>query len=224
MKFRFIGLQFAIFFKREISRPDIFVYPLTKKLSSIFDNPPIILPFLQDAPKEIPTVQMDSKNGEYKCNIGRVRIDFYYNPKKVCKDFSEIEKEVKKILNSFINIVNKEAKDNLFKVGYVVRYFIEDTNAIRTLQEKYIKKEFNDLQRIALRFDRGKEFVDLKVNDITKLETVNEDLLGNPKKGYVLERDINNISSPKKLEEKKLKEFIRECSKRYRSSSIEKEI
>lgn len=75
MKTQLITLQFALFFKDIVQRPDIEFRDINENMFNIFDAIPQIIPLPKELPPDVPMIIHRSENNEYVCNISRVRID-----------------------------------------------------------------------------------------------------------------------------------------------------
>ncbi len=54
---------------------------INKVLSFLFDGDPVIVPLSEDAPSELPRIQLNSKKGIYSLSIAKNRIDFVFRNK-----------------------------------------------------------------------------------------------------------------------------------------------
>lgn len=225
METHLIKIQVALFFEKPISRPDLFIQPINKNLENVFDVMPTILPLPEDAPLEIPIVQLTSTKNNFQSHISRIRADFFFNanPQKRIKDLKEIEKDLISKLDGFCEAISDNIKDNhIIRIGIVAQYFIDDDKSIETVLNSYVKKELENVQEVTLRFNQKNKICNLSVNDIVKLETLNGKINGKNKKGFIIERDINNI--PKEgiyLDKKTLKDFVKEVLNSYSKTKIE---
>ena len=75
---KIISLQFALFFRDIIERPDVEFSDLNENMMNIFDAMPSIIPIPRELPPEVPIVTQRSELNEYICNISRSRIDLHF--------------------------------------------------------------------------------------------------------------------------------------------------
>lgn len=225
METHLIKIQTALFFEKPVPRPDLFILPINEKLKDIFDVMPTILPLPEGAPLEIPIVQLTSTKNNFQTHISRIRADFFFNadPQRRIKDLKDIEKDIILKLNNFVEAISSKIEDNHFvRIGIVAQYFIDDEKSTETILNTYMKKELENVQEVTLRFNQKNKICNLNVNDIAKLETIKGRIGGKDRKGFIIERDINNI--PKKgvyLPKKTLKDFIKSTLGLYSKPKVE---
>src|SRR3989338_4703302 len=195
MKTKIVNIQLALFFQENISRPDKVSTSINHEMNNLFDAMPFILPMPNDAPAEIPIVQMKSElNKEYNCNIARSRVDFYFNPEKEISDFEDFEKEYDAHATKFISAVFKSIKPiKISRLGFVVQYFVEDNNPTETIKRKLISKELGSLRDLSIRFNQNNSVGNIKINDITNIQTGKVTKNNKESNGILVQRDFNNI-------------------------------
>ena len=214
MDSRILNIQLALFFETPISRPDELISPLDKKLNKLFDGIPTIMP-MPDFDKikvDLPVVQLTSKTSGYRCNISKTRIDFFYRPKKIVKDFKNIKNDFNGKAIKFIEAVIDSNFSQINRIGFVADYFIEHSNPSSRLQKKYISLQLGDLRDIAIRFNKENKIENLSINDITNIQTGFLIIDKKQKKGFLIQRDINNIvEKDLKFNLISLKNFLNYC-------------
>lgn len=226
MESKILSIQLALFFEKSISRPDGLINPLNKKLNNLFDGVPIIMP-VPDSDKikvELPVVQLTSKTSGYRCNISKNRIDFFYRPKNIIKDFKNIKNEFNDKAIKFIETVLDSNVSLVNRIGFVIDYFIEHNNPSLRLQKKYISLQLGDLRDIAIRFNKKNIIENLSINDVTNMQTGFLIVDKKQKKGFLIQRDINNIILEKNMrfDILHLKNFLNYCYNLILKKEIER--
>ena len=130
----------------------------------------------------------------YNCNIARSRVDFLFNPEKEIADFADFEKEYNTHATRFINAVFKSIKPiKVNRIGFVIQYFIADNNQTETIKKKFVSKDLEDLRDLSIRFNKNNLVGDLKINDITNIQTGMITKNNKEDRGILIQRDFNNI-------------------------------
>ena len=142
---KIISLQFALFFRNNIERPDTEFKNINEEMMNIFDGIPTILPIPKELPPEIPRVTQRSSSNEYTCNIAKSRIDLLFQRINNEKSNATILNDFNAKVISFINYVLKKQKIERF--GIISRYFHEDLEDIKTIKNKYFKNSIGDILR-----------------------------------------------------------------------------
>ncbi len=189
---RAVQLQFALFFDRIEDRPDKFIYRVDDALGGIFDQMPTIIPVPPDAPPEIPTVNMQSSNGLYLCNIARNRIDLIVN----CMISGD---SVSVAVDKFINKIRPFAEvvfsqKTIVRFGFVGRYFFKTNDAANMIKNKYFKVDLGSPEELSIRFNRRFQNGDLTFNDVIEINKggINENNIAQ-QNGIIIQRDLNNM-------------------------------
>jgi len=223
--YKFLKLQFALFLKDEIKlRPDKLSVEITEFTGNIFDGLPIIVPVI-DIPNlpETLYLQLRSDKKDLTCNFSKSRIDLIYEPESsnFSLDFFEHEKRIGLIIGKLFNFVMKHV--SVKRLGLVNDYFITDDNPTIFLRDKYIKKNIEGLNNIALRFEQKvKNESDMIFNIITSIDSA-VTVRGVSGNGFFLQKDVNTAKEVDYVfDEKRLNDFMNFAAVYFSFSDIEK--
>lgn len=191
MKVRIVSLQFALFFKEVVPRPDTTFADFNQSLGGVFDAIPTILPIPKELPPDVPLVVQKSSSGSLACNISRSRIDLFAH--RVSDDVTNAAmfKDFNVQVNSFQQYVT--SKTDIVRFGLICRYFIKDENAIATIRAKYFKEVLGDVSELSLRYNQKEAFQTFEINDVVEISAAQLLIVGQENKGILIQRDINNV-------------------------------
>ncbi len=196
MKYNFVGIQFALFFKNPLrDQPDELSVGLRAKLN-ILENS-IIIPIPFDVPPEIPFLQLLTSKNTYQCNVSRGRADFFYNVDKndLSKDFPDLKQHFSSYINDFFTFW-RERKILIDRIGYIARFFIEEKNPALLIKNKFISKNLgDDLTELNISFNKRKGNNHLKWNDIIQLKQGELKKANDVVNGIYVFRDINSLKT-----------------------------
>jgi hypothetical protein len=151
-----------------------------------FTNVPI------GAPKDIPRLVLQSKNGSYKCNISFSRVDLFQGKGLDEKELS-LENHKEKTINLIDYLIDKGASIN--RIGFIGIFLSEDFNessSANYLRESFIKDDLlNNPKELNIGYNKRKVENNIEFNHVVNF-------WGNDKKELRLQIDINNIPETKK--------------------------
>jgi hypothetical protein len=219
MKTRIITLQFALFLRDIVARPDIEFSSLNADMLNIFDAMPQMIPVPRELPPEVPVVVLTSEKKEYTCNLSRSRVDFVLQRTSDDKSNSDLLKDFNaKVAGLVKSILSKQ---EVIRFGMVARYFHQDNDALQTLRKTFFSSAVDGAEELSLRFNKVTESFGYTVNDIHEIGVAEAVTNGKLEKGILIQRDINNLPmSGKHFDYKTLLEL----SKKYASRISENEI
>jgi len=214
------NLQFAIFFKGIVDRPDLEFSKLNDQLLNLFDTIPLTNPVPRELPNDIPIVTLRSEDEKYSCNIARSRIDLYFNARDKELSNTDILKDFNLKVKAFSEYVISE--QDITRFGMVCTYFIEDNTATHTLKKKYFSGAINDPEELSLRFNNIAKCENIELNDIVDISKKTLSFKGGkPIKGIVIQRDINNRSVNEVLSMKDLNKISKHFSSKISEAGVE---
>lgn len=215
-----MSLQFALFFRDIIDRPDLEFSDLNINLMNIFDAIPTIINIPRELPADVPIVSQRSNSNEYVCNISRSRIDLHYN--KINEDISNSEVLIdfnSKVMRLISYLFKKR---DFIRFGMICRYFHPDKNAIKVIKDKYFKATIGDVAELTIRFNQKSKMDSWDLNDMIEISAALALLNGNQEEGVFIQRDINNdVVSNKILTEEDLLKISKEQSELIGEKNIE---
>lgn len=205
---KIVKLQFALFYQQPDFRPDTSYLQLNMDMGNLFDAMPQILSLPNDAPHDIPRVQMRSENNKYQCNMALSRIDFIINDITQDEDaWGEIVLDFKAKVALFIKSTISRSKINRF--GLVGNFYIPDKNPSLTITRKHLKTDLQSAEEVNLRFNKRKSMHGLTLNNVTIINTTTP--VNNPESdenGIFIELDVNNVPTENNISSETLMEIV----------------
>lgn len=191
MKTRIINLQFAIFLRNIVERPDLEFSRLNSDMLNLFDDIPQVIPVPREVPVEVPVMILRSTSGEYSCNISRSRIDFFYSRMDINRSNQIItgDFEVKSlaIIKSILKV------QEVSRFGLVARYFHKDNSPIHSIRRRFFSALVDGSEELGLRYNKPFSSHGLRLNDIIEINN-SEMILDNESiRGVHIQRDVNNV-------------------------------
>lgn len=216
MKTRVITLQYSLFFKDIIERPDLEFNSLNTTMLNLFDAIPYIMPIPKELPNDLPMVSLRSQTSGYLCNISRSRIDIILERTDDEKTNAELLKDFNAKVNAFSKYILE--KQDIIRFGMVTRYFFVDKNPVETIRKKYFSKVIQDVEELSLRFNKKSKFNNFDINDVIEISSSTIILKNEKSEGIFIQRDINNApTTNKRIEFTELENI----SSKYSSKIIE---
>lgn len=221
---RFISLQCAFFFKKNINIQAAELSIEIKKTIPIFNIPPLIIPLPPNAPPEVPRLQLKSQDHTHQLNVAENRADFFYT--------AETEKQIQDFKNHRSNFShNIKASFELFekleeikRLGYVAIFFKETDNAINDLSNSFIVKgKIKSPKELNIRFNTEIQKDNFILNDITAFDPGEITNPPTTTSGIFITRDIN--TDPLKSYDftlDKFNKFIQNAEKDFSFAEIER--
>lgn len=215
-----VSLQFALFFRDIIERPDLEFADINSNLMNIFDSIPNIIPIPRELPNDIPIVTQRSESNEYVCNISRSRIDLHYNRINAEKTNVEVLADFNAKVNGLLNYLF--SKRDFVRFGMICRYFHPCNLPTEVLKSKYIKESIGDLAEISLRYNKKQSAIGWQINDIVEISAAKVVVNNQEKDGVYVQRDINNdVILDKSLTKDELLKISKTYSRLITEKSIE---
>lgn len=113
---------------------------INDNLSSLFDSDPVMLPLPEDAPSELPRIQMSSKDKRYSLSIALKRIDFVFQYKEEDEKLFPIPGFFEKFLTIF-QYFSENIHTQFIRSAIITNWImeIERSSAAEFLLDKYIQ-------------------------------------------------------------------------------------
>ncbi|HIF5823668.1 hypothetical protein [Vibrio parahaemolyticus] len=202
-----IKLQLALFFEFYQMRPDNLMHSINSDMGNLFDAMPQIIPMPEDAPFDIPRVQLRSENNRYNCNIAPSRVDFIINGNGSNESsWVQLTNDFLAKLRLFVRSVNSKAGSIRF--GLIGNFFVPDNANSASITRKYLKVDLNSAEEINLRFNKRNSSHGLNLNNITSINTAIAEINNVPNKGVFIELDINNVPDNRRLDIENLIDLV----------------
>lgn len=185
-----LQIQFALFYREIIERPDTLFKKFIEENEEIYDAIPISQNIPIGLPVDIPIKVLKSENNKYNCNISRERVDF------ICQRVDDEESNEDLFsrfnLNLERNIKLILSKTKIKRFGLIATYFIECQNPVETIQTKYTPNLKDKLSELSLNYNKKHNYKNFEINDIINISLGNTVKNGNSNAGIIIQRDINN--------------------------------
>lgn len=221
--FRFLEIQIVFFFKPFLQSEGLTLFnEIKKETGKIFNDLPLTIPLPDNAPKEIPFINVDSDkdnfDDELKLSLSRDRAIISYSPSSVedkNKNFDFHIEKIKKILSDVFKVLIRENK--IKRIGFITRYFLLDDNPDEVIKNSFTlgMEKYKDLKELYIKFNKPFSADDFKFN---KIKTINSNNLtideGIKRKGVLISLDINTnqkVDYDDKFKEEGLDGFLRVC-------------
>lgn len=191
MKTRLLTIQFALFFRDIIERPDTAFSELNERMINLFDGMPSVLPVPRELPPEIPIVTLRSEKDGYSCNISRSRIDILFSRVDDKKQNKEVFKDFNIKVAAFSKYVFE--KQDVIRFGLVARYFKQDSDPVSTIKKKYFSNAVGSVAELSLRYNAQSSVQKKIINDVVEIGANQLAFNGQIIDGILVQRDINNV-------------------------------
>jgi hypothetical protein len=112
---------------------------LLQPTKGVFDGEPILFPVPDDAPSEIPRIILASKDGKFKCNISKQRIELLYVEDTATKELQELREQLLKVLGEIAKVMKSESSNSIYRLGFVVDFRFFHDAPIELIKVRYIK-------------------------------------------------------------------------------------
>jgi len=212
---KLLQLQLALFFRDIETRPDRFISEIS---DDIFNQMPIILPVPEDAPIEIPIVMLNSSDGRYSCNIAKSRIDFILNNINSNNDILIDLNEFIRNIRSYSTLIFNNKK--IIRFGLIGQYFVENANAVNSIEDKYIKKAIGNLEELNIRYNKRFNHENMLFNNVVDIGKGNISNGEISKEGILIQRDINNVPNNNVIEIEEMLKVIKDRMEEFNEKGI----
>lgn len=190
---KLLSIQIAMFSVETILRPDLLKDEINNKIGGKLDGMPTILNLPQDAPAEIPIVQVRSLNNFYELHVSRNRVDFFINPDfNINNEPYDVFKQYKYIIEKFYKTVLNSTKVN--RAGTIFTLFEPLKDNVEAIFKKYLNESYvSGNGEITLRTNRQIMDKGIIFNNIRLIEAAEVPIKNEFHKGVIVQFDINNV-------------------------------
>lgn len=213
-----VKLQLALFFRNTLDRPDEKYSSLNKKMNNLFNAPPTILPLPDDAPSNIPMVQLSSEDKKYNANISKKRADLFLNPNPEDGNLDSILKDFHIKSENFIDFFVNFCRIN--RMGFISDNFISEINSIKKINDKYFKKDLSKSIELKIRFNERDSSHGVEYNHITEISNVTANIDNSKKEGILIHKDLNNVQINNYFNKNDLMKLFENFSKNLSNEKI----
>ena len=203
-----LNLQFAIFFKDRIKRPDELWYSFSDKIKDIVTDVPTIIPVPEEAPAEIPIVQTKSEDGHYNINISRGRADFII--KLLDSEMPITIEKRRELFELFLEEIC--IKNEISRVGIIENVVLGEVfPGAKKINEKYFKGTQSDAIELSFRKNIHIKIGKTVCNSVTEIASVPiTNKSGELEDGFVrASRDINSLNTNITLEKEEAQKILK---------------
>lgn len=210
---KLINVQVALFFERNLERPDLFANRVNSRMNNMFDAIPQIIALPEGIPADIPSVQMHSTKQDNHFNVSKSRCDLILSPELLSQtSLSATATNLQNTVYDYFKSVLEE-KIGIVRIGVIVTAFEAIDDAANSVVDKYFVSKAK-IKEASLRVNIAGVAEKLELNNVLEISDGNmeNENLGINESGIVIRRDINNV--PEKgntLESKNLKSVWRKA-------------
>lgn len=188
---------------------------LNDSLSGLFDGDPVILPFPNDAPPEIPRILLKSKDEQYNLQITMNRIDFIHRyPKDVKIERYPVPDLYEKFVSIHKNLADINVEFN--RAAVVTNWIIEsDSPGALLLQAKYIQERvpFEDPSKIEVHCLTKETVAGCESNKWVRIKSAHKISAPEQNQFLLLVIDINTMAEkPRQFDKALLNKFLSDCT------------
>lgn len=213
------SLQFALFYRDIISRPDLEFSDLNSKMMNIFNGIPTSMNLPPEIPADIPLITYRSESGDYSCSMARSRIDLHLI-KIDEKSNEEILVDFNSKVTSLVSYIL--SKRDIVRFGFICRYFKHSETPINDIKLKYCSSNMSKVADIGIRFNQTSNFNTWEINDMVEIAAYKMPINGKNEDGVFIQRDINNTPvADQTITENDLKKISAQYSRLLSQKSIE---
>lgn len=191
---KLVNLQIALFFSNKLKRPDLFANRVNSRLDNLFDAMPQIINLPDEAPADIPVVQMRSTREDIHFNVSKQRCDLIISPELLSQvSFSSSISNCQELFSSYLKAVFEETQE-IIRVGVIATAFEEKEEAATYVCGKYMKDSLI-CKEASIRINRVESADGMALNNIIEISDGNliNEKLGINQNGFIVRRDINNV-------------------------------
>lgn len=187
-------------------------------LSNILDSDPMILPLPDDAPPEIPRIQLKSKDGHYELKIANNRIDFMFRYREDEQETTFPVPDLYEKFNRINQYFGEELKTQFTRSAMITQYVIELEKfpGAEHLLSKYIQEEapLKTPYEFELHSLRKESIAGFNVNKWTRIRSARKITDPENNKFILFLIDINTLPEEEyEFNQEALQKFLDESSK-----------
>lgn len=213
-----MNYQLAIFFKKNIQRPDQFFSKLNDSIGNVFDRMPQIIPMPEEVPPEIPRVSSSDSFGIYAVNVSLSRMDFTINV--VDSPLKEAEALSDFIAKSKLIIKNIPSESKITRIGLIGNYFELDNAPAVSLARKLSKKDLGNVSEFNFRYNKPSNEFGFQFNNIYSISNAEISVKGIIGNGIFIQKDINNMPTDNEMGNELVVDIISSKIKQLTSESL----
>lgn len=205
-----LNIQFGIFFRRSLNRPDLLTREISDNYSEYFDGVPINLPIPADI-VDFPVAQLSSNDGKWKLNISRIRADIIYTPDEG-KIYEEVKVEEGKIIEMMKKIAIKAREESDIKISRIANistfiYTVENPNDF--LRDKFFQDKTASYSELSIRFNQAIKSDKIQCNNITnyQITKLKKEDKKNTEEVLLIQRDFNTDIKKDEFSDEEIEQF-----------------
>lgn len=175
-----------------------------KEISALFGNPlqwnPIILPIPQDAPAEIPRIQLNSQDNKWSLNISLLRTDLIYTDLAISLPSIIDDSKFSDIAANFLSRYKEKFDIRVQRAAFVCERILPDDHASNFIVSNFCKDElaqegrpFNNVNEFELHSLKTYKWEDYHINSWVRI--MSRDLMFEKNEPVLLiQNDLNTLS------------------------------
>jgi len=157
-----------------------------------------ILPIPQDAPAEIPRLQLSSEDGKWKVSISLVRTDLIYLDPNASEDTIITETDFTDIASELFCEYQKQINIRIQRLAFITDRVLREENPSLYIANKFCKEEllqerrpFNNVKSFEIHSLRKYEWRDFNINSWVRVKTAS--LAMNKEPVVLFQNDLNTF-------------------------------
>lgn len=221
MKIGIVQLQFALVFQNIYQRPDQLGSRILAGLGDIYDKIPNIMSLPDNAPVDIPIVNLSSNDPRYTLSISKTRLDVFFNFISSVDDVKNNHSQAFVVFDRILEIVAPLGQIN--RVGIVGNFHIDSQNPEKLIHSKFMNPKLKAPHELTLRMNSRSALDVFTINNIVEYNS-NALLVtnGNASKGFITQVDINTLPLTRPIELAEFREFVEYCKFRLTTEAVER--
>ena len=191
MDYKITEIQVALFFSSiDVSSKLKLASFITKSGEGQLDIDPTLLPFIPDAPPEIPLITIDNNRSGWKFQLSKARCDLVapIKDKNTLEEEKNAFNEVREYILSIMQGLSKDFAARFYRIGLIPRFISKEEleNANQLFSNKFLKTTYSsDIVESRLHVLKKFEAGPFKLNQWIRINST-----ANQK--FILEIDLNN--------------------------------
>ncbi len=214
--FQLLSVQAALFLAdTKALTQSGFLAAILGKYATRYDGAVQAIPFVENAPPEIPRVILQSKDEHWKLQAALNRIDSFWNTTDLTQGDESISSQCVEVLEHYIQM---NPALQISRVGFLINRIVEKENPARELIERFCNDEskvrpFNNSESFEIHHHKTYKLkqTGYAVNSWVRCKAVRI-IQPQQKRAVIVEQDINTVEDPGSVFDlDSARRFYREC-------------
>lgn len=198
-----------------------FLNVVAELLGDKLDGSPVVLPIPQDAPANIPRLQLTSSDNKWTLGMSLERTDLHYqNPSVLDKEIIEIE-DFSSISTKFFSEFKRKMDLRVQRLAFITQRISPEKNAAYYIIDKFCKREYyeekgrplNNSKRFEIHSLKNYSWEGFRLNSWVRIKSIDYGTTDSIPVLFI-ENDLNTLSaaedSEKKFSAEDIEKYFRE--------------